>query len=151
MGSADDDDELEPKRPKPAYQVSHPTLPWESRTETIRAKPAPTHDPEPKPQEPKDGQKERPPRFELNEIDQLREREAQATPSPAPAFETPLATKNAVRPSERPRDYGELHRTHDVVRWDAAAVEMQRTLQCNQDLRRVETITASPDELAKCQ
>ena len=38
MGSADDDDELGPERPKPAYQVSHPTLAWESRTETVRAK-----------------------------------------------------------------------------------------------------------------
>jgi len=127
MGSADDDDEREPKRPKPAYQVSHPTLAWESRTETIRAKPAPTHDHEPNPQEPNDSHN-RPPRFELKEIDQLREREAQATPSPAPAIEPPPAKENAARPSERPRDYGELHRTHDAVRLDAVAVEMQRTL-----------------------
>ena len=120
MGSADDDDELEPERPKPAYQVSHPTLAWELRTETIRAKPAPTRDREPNPQEPNDSQKALPPRFELNEIDQLREREAQAAP-PAPAFEIPPATENAAQPSERPRDYGQLHRTHDAVRLDAAA------------------------------
>ena len=74
MGSADDDDELEPKRPKPVYPVSIPTLAWESRTETLRTKPAPTHDHEPNPQEPNDSQKELPTRFELNEIDQLRER-----------------------------------------------------------------------------
>jgi hypothetical protein len=149
MGSADDDDELEPKRPKPTYQVSHPTLAWESRTETIRAKSAPTPDHEPNPQEPNDSHKNLPPRFELKEIDQLREREAQTAPSTAPATETPPVTENAARPAERPSDYGELHRTHEVVRLDAAAVEMQRTLERYQELRRAEGITPSPDEVAK--
>jgi hypothetical protein len=74
MGSADDDDDLELKRPKPAYPVSHPTLAWEPRTDIMRAR-----EPRPQPQEPNDGQRALRPRFELNEIDQLRGREAGRT------------------------------------------------------------------------
>jgi hypothetical protein len=65
MGSADDDDELEPKRPRPVFPVSHLTLAWESRTDIIRATPAPTPEPEPKSQEPNQSQKNIPPRFEI--------------------------------------------------------------------------------------